>query len=87
MKRVLALVILAANAIHPSSALGCAACFGASDSPMAHGMNWGIAVLLGVISTMLALVASFFVFVIRRERSLAAPEIVGSTPVAPDRSA
>ncbi len=61
-------------------ALGCAACFGASDSPMAHGMNWGIAVLLGVISTVLALVASFFVFVIRREKSLPEQE-----SVAPER--
>jgi hypothetical protein len=60
--------------------LGCAACFGASDSPMAHGMNWGIAVLLGVISTVLALVASFFVFVIRREKS-----VLEQDPVAPER--
>ena len=47
---------------------------------MAHGMNWGIAVLLGVISTVLALVASFFVFVIRREKSLPEQE-----SVAPER--
>ena len=87
MKRVFGLLFLAANVFYSSSALACAACFGASDSPMAHGMNWGIAVLLGVISTMLALVASFFVFVIRRERSFASPEIAGATPTAPDRSA
>lgn len=87
MKRLFAWAILAANASLTAPALGCAACFGASDSPMAHGMNWGIAVLLGVITTMLALVASFFVFVIRRERTLSAPEPVGSNPAPSDRSA
>ena len=28
-----------------SSALACATCYGASDSPLAQGMNWGIATL------------------------------------------
>lgn len=63
----------------------CAACFGASDSPMAHGMNWGIAVLLGVICTVLALVASFFVFVIRRERTLTPGDsLEASNPAGPN---
>lgn len=46
--------------------LGCAACFGRSDSPMAYGMNAGILTLLGVILSMLALIATFFVFIVRR---------------------
>ena len=44
------------------SALACAACYGASDSPMAKGMNWGILSLLAVIGVVLACVASFFVY-------------------------
>jgi hypothetical protein len=36
------------------SALGCASCFGASDSAMAQGMNMGIFALLGVIGFVLA---------------------------------
>ena len=49
-----------------SPALGCAACFGKSDSPMAYGMNAGIMTLLAVIVSILSLVASFFVFIVRR---------------------
>ena len=50
----------------PGSALGCAACFGQSDSNMAHGMNAGILALLAVVGTVLAGAASFFVFLARR---------------------
>ncbi|MBN8248094.1 MAG: hypothetical protein J0L84_11685 [Verrucomicrobia bacterium] len=49
----------------------CAACFGKTDSPLAHGMNAGILTLLAVIGTMLGLIASFFVFVSRRSSRLA----------------
>jgi hypothetical protein len=45
----------------------CAACFGKSDSNMAKGMNMGIFALLLVITCVLAGVASFFVFLGRRE--------------------
>lgn len=55
----------------------CAACFGRTDSPLAHGMNAGILTLLAVIGTMLGLIASFFVFVSRRAARLAesGPEV------------
>lgn len=79
MKRFSLLFLMLAAFSPVTRVLGCAACFGASDSPMAHGMNWGIAVLLGVITTMLALVASFFVFVIRRGQNLPSEE----APVLP----
>jgi len=48
------------------AALGCAACTGRSDSPMAQGMNAGILALLGVITTVLCGAASFFVMLARR---------------------
>ena len=41
---------------------GCAACFGDKDSPMTHGMNAGIFVLLGFIGLLLASFAAFFVY-------------------------
>jgi ABC-type antimicrobial peptide transport system permease subunit len=50
----------------PAPALGCAACFGKSDSPLAAGMNWGILSLLGVIVSVLGGVAGFFAFLARR---------------------
>src|SRR5579862_3657970 len=55
----------------PRSGWACAACYGASDSPMAAGMNWGILALLGMIVTVLGGIASCF-FVLAR-RSAAVP--------------
>lgn len=48
------------------SVMACATCFGASDSPMAKGMNWGIFTLLAVIILMLTGIALFFIFLARR---------------------
>jgi hypothetical protein len=57
-----------------SSALACATCYGASDSPLAQGMNWGIATLLGVIGCVLAGVVAFFVHVGVRSSKLNADQ-------------
>ena len=56
---LVSVLVLAAK----SSALACATCYGASDSPLAQGMNWGIVTLLGVIGAVLAGVIAFFVHV------------------------
>ena len=66
----LASVILIANS---PKLLACTACFGQSDSNMAKGMNMGIAVLLLVITCVLAGVAGFFVFLARRHSQLNEP--------------
>ena len=71
-------------ALAPLHAHGCAVCFGKSDSPMALGMNYGILALLAVIVSVLSLVASFFVFVARREARFAAAEATG--PAEPPQS-
>ncbi|MDD5139892.1 MAG: hypothetical protein PHY43_06500 [Verrucomicrobiales bacterium] len=55
----------------PSPLFACATCFGKSDSAMASGMNWGIFTLLGVVVTVLAAIASFFVYIIRKETAAA----------------
>ena len=57
-----------------SSALACATCYGASDSPLAQGMNWGIVTLLGVIGSVLAGVVAFFVHVGVKSAKLNAEE-------------
>ena len=49
--------------LQPTLLFACAACYGASDSPMAEGMNWGIFTLLGVILSVLTCVVAFFVHV------------------------
>ena len=60
-------------------ALACATCFGRSESPLAEGMNLGILVLLGVILTVLAAFATFFVFLARRAAAVRAG-VVAATP-------
>ena len=50
-------------------AWACAACFGASDDPMAKGMNAGIYTLLGVVGVVLAGFLVFMVFLARRASS------------------
>lgn len=60
--KFLAAGVVGAMALHPASLFACAACYGASDSAMAKGMNWGILSLLGVVVMVLGSFASFFVF-------------------------
>jgi len=66
-------------AFAPSPLFACAACYGRSDSPLASGMNAGIFTLLGVILSVLACFALFFVHVMRADKS----QINDSTPPAP----
>ena len=74
-----AAVLLAA----PRSMLACATCFGASDSDLARGMNWGIASLLVVVVGVLSGFATFFVYIARRSALLAArPENPAPTATA-----
>ena len=70
-KKTLALAALFALAAKQSVS-ACATCYGASDSPLAQGMNWGIMVLLGFISVVLLAVTSFFIYIARRANALSA---------------
>lgn len=63
-------------------ALACATCYGASDSPLAKGMNWGILVLLGFIGSVLAGIVAFFVHVGRNSARLSAS---GSKSIQTDK--
>ena len=60
------MALLALVAGLPGRALACATCYGASDSPMAQGMNWGIMVLLAFVGTVLGGITLFFVHIGRR---------------------
>lgn len=53
-------------------ALACPVCFGASDAPMAHGMNWGVLTLLGVTVGVLGCFAVLFLRLLRRSEEGAA---------------
>ena len=65
------LAALLAMATAPS-AFACATCYGASDSPLAQGMNWGIIVLLVFVGFVLTVVSSFFVYIARRASAMEA---------------
>ena len=58
--------------LKPAPLFACAACYGAADSPLTQGMNWGILTLLGVVVSVLALVFAFFVHVGRNSAKLRA---------------
>jgi hypothetical protein len=66
IQTVLLMAVFGALVALAPSAHACAACFGASDSDMAKGMNMGIFALLGVIIAVLGGIASFFVYLARR---------------------
>jgi len=53
----------------PESASACATCYGASDSPLAQGMNWGILTLLVVVFSVLSGIVGFFVHLGWRSRT------------------
>jgi hypothetical protein len=52
----------------PRAALACPVCFGESNSPMALAMNSGILFMLGIVGAMLACMAAFIVYLVRRAR-------------------
>lgn len=80
--KVLVAGALCALAFQPHSLFACAACYGASDSPMAKGMNWGILSLLGVVAVVLGSIASFFVFIGKRSAAVNSQET--ATPQQPE---
>lgn len=58
----------------PRSAMACPVCFGQSDSPMAVATNMGIIAMLVVVAGVLGAFASFFIYLMRRAKLVAAQE-------------
>ena len=71
IRRLLAWLVLGVCLL-PSPVWACAACFGASDSKLAIGMNWGIFSLLVVVVGVLSTIATFFIYLAKRAAMLAA---------------
>lgn len=69
-KTIFTLGLLAA----PRAALACPVCFGNSDSPLAIATNMGIIAMLVVVAGMLGSFATFFIYLNRRARRVAAQE-------------
>jgi hypothetical protein len=64
-------IFTAAALAAPRAAFACPVCFGQSDSPMAWAVNMGIIAMLAVTGGVLAGFASFFIYLMRRERLVA----------------
>lgn len=66
MRKLNKTILAALAAFAPSPLFACAACYGQSSDPLAHGMNWGIFTLLGIVALMLSAIATFFFVLMRR---------------------
>ena len=77
--RKAAWLLLLSFMANPGSIRACAACYGQSDSPMAHGLNWGIFSLLLVVVVMLSGITSFFVYLAKR--SATPPTKIDPSPI------
>jgi hypothetical protein len=64
------LMLLAAT----RAALACPVCFGDSNSPMAIATNMGIIAMLVVVGGMIGAFATFFIYLNRRAKRIAAQE-------------
>ena len=58
----------------PKAALACPVCFGDSNSPMAIATNMGIIAMLVVVAGMIGAFATFFIYLNRRAKRIAAQE-------------
>jgi hypothetical protein len=58
----------------PRAAFACPVCFGQNDSPMALAINMGIIAMLVVVAGVLGAFASFFIYLMRRAKRVAAQE-------------
>jgi hypothetical protein len=58
----------------PRAALACPVCFGNSDSPLAIATNMGIIAMLVVVGGMIGAFATFFIYLNRRAKRVAAQE-------------
>lgn len=74
-RRRLSLAATLVGASMPAGLLACPICFGASDSPLAIGMNNGILALLGVTGLVLAGFAAFFISLMRRARAVSSARV------------
>ena len=69
-KTIFTLALLAA----PRAAMACPVCFGNSDSPLAIATNMGIIAMLVVVAGMIGAFATFFIYLNRRAKRVAAQE-------------
>ncbi|HEX5220780.1 MAG TPA: hypothetical protein VFZ59_14520 [Verrucomicrobiae bacterium] len=73
-------ILIGLAVVASSPAFACATCYGASDSPLAQGMNWGIMVLLGFVGMVMTGIVAFFVHVGRNSGKVSVPGTISNNP-------
>lgn len=58
----------------PRAAMACPVCFGQSNSPMVSAAKLGVIAMLVVVAGMIGAFATFFIYLIRRAKLVAAQE-------------
>jgi hypothetical protein len=71
LRKLLAVVLCCIMQFSASEVIACSVCFGDPSSDMAKGVNAGIAVLLGLIVTVLISIVAVMSFWIHRARRFA----------------
>jgi len=66
----LPILVCSAALLSAQPALACSVCFGDPNSPMTHGVQAGVLVLLGVVGVVLTGLASLLLFWMRRAAKL-----------------
>ena len=64
--KLLAVALVWALVLHPGLSPACSVCYGEPDSGQAKGLAWGVAVLLGVVVTVLGGITTFFVYIAKK---------------------
>jgi hypothetical protein len=64
--RFLPAAVLTFLALHPAALRACSVCYGDPDSNTSRALGWGVAVLLGVVVTVLAGITTFFVYISKK---------------------
>lgn len=81
-QKYVVLTMMATVAGYATQASACAVCFADPGSSIAQGATWGVAVLLGVVSTVLTGIVGMILFWVRRARQLEAAAHSGRPPAA-----
>lgn len=58
----------------------CSVCYGDPNSSMSKGLTWGIAVLLGVVVTVLGGITTFFVYLAKKSATASIAPASASLP-------
>lgn len=70
--RLLFSAAMAALVALPHTAAACSVCFGKSDSSLLKGMQMGVLALLAVVGVVLAGLAAFMIYLVKRSAMIAA---------------